>query len=68
MMASVDQNQNHKITIIFSLVAALGGIVALLTYWDKKKTSHLETDVLALNKQIKELELYRLQNSVIAGN
>jgi len=49
----------HKknLTIVLGVAAALGGVAALLTYIEMRKTSKLKNEVLMLDYEIKQLEL-----------
>jgi len=49
----------HK--VVFELVAALAAATSILIYYEKKSHRKLEEEVLALDKNIKQLQLSKLQ-------
>jgi hypothetical protein len=51
----------HK--VIFELVAALAAATSILIYYEKKSHRKLEEEVLALDKNIKLLQLNKLQTA-----
>lgn len=62
MASKYDIVQDSRIKLMLTLLAALGGITAFLIYIERKKHRKMESDVLALDKNIKELQLQRLKN------
>lgn len=60
---TVDQIQDRKITYIIGALAALGGLTAFLIYLDKQNTRKIQDEILVLDKNIKELQLQKLQKS-----
>lgn len=61
-MDLVDQKQARYISLIIGGIAALSGIVAVFAYLDNKKHQNIKSEILNLDKQIKELELYHKKN------
>lgn len=61
-MQDIDIVQGKQIRFILTALFALGGLSAFLVYLDNKKHSKLKTEVMNLEKQIKELELERMKN------
>jgi hypothetical protein len=66
MKSIIDIEQNHKITLLIGGLAALGGITAFLIYLENRQTRKTEAQILALDKEIKELQLndLRAKNSI----
>ena len=56
----------NKLTIFLSIAAAAGGVVAVFTYLQSRSKNALEKEVLALDKQIKQLDLLKKQQPVIS--
>lgn len=46
-----------KISMIIACVAALGGLVAVLGYFENKRDKELKREIMELDKNIKLLEL-----------
>ena len=65
-MQLIDVKQNHKITLIIGALAALGGVTAFLVYLENKNNRSIQNEILSLDKEIKELQLYRLKNNLPA--
>lgn len=63
-MTKVDFKQNHKIQLMFMGLTALSGIVAFFVYFDNKRDAKIKQEILELDKNIKELQLYKLQKTV----
>ena len=57
----IDIQQNHKITMIIGVLTALGGITAFLIYLENRQTRKTEAQLMALDKEIKELQLNDLR-------
>lgn len=53
----MNQTSINRLGIAFGLAGALAGIVAVFKYFDDKKQDVLKGEVLALDREIKELEL-----------
>ena len=64
-MNEIDIKQGEQIKILFTALFALGGLSAFLVYLDNKKHSKLKSEVMNLEKQIKQLELAKMQNNKI---
>jgi hypothetical protein len=58
-----DKGQDRVINILIASVSALGGIALMLGYLNQKKHLKLANEVQIIDKQIKELELKKLQNN-----
>ena len=61
-MQEIDSIQSKQIKFILTALFALGGLSAFLVYLDNKKHSKLKTEVMNLEKEIKQLELERMKN------
>ena len=61
-MNKVDLLQNNKINLAIALITGIGAITGVLLYIEKKKNSEIEKEILALDKNIKELQLRNLKN------
>ena len=61
-MNKVDILQNNKINLAIALITGIGAITGILLYIEKKKNSEIEKEILALDKDIKELQLRNLKN------
>jgi hypothetical protein len=61
-MDKVDILQNNKINLAIALITGIGAITGILLYIEKKKNSEIEKEILALDKDIKELQLRQLKN------
>ncbi len=48
---------HRRATVLIGAVAALGAIVSVLAYWDSRKHAKTKADLLALDKEIKTLEI-----------
>jgi hypothetical protein len=52
---------NHKqLTLILTGIMALGGLTALLAYLDARRDKEVKSELLRIEKQIKELQLEKL--------
>jgi Tfp pilus assembly protein PilN len=61
-MQPLDLLQKRQITWLVVGLTTLSGIVGLLIYLDQKKHNIVQQDILALDKEIKTLQLERLKN------
>lgn len=61
-MQPLDLIQKKQITWLVIGLTALSGIVGVLIYIDQKKHNTVQQDILALDKEIKLLQLERLRN------
>jgi|LakMenEpi13Oct10_1017325.scaffolds.fasta_scaffold66876_1 hypothetical protein len=61
-MQDIDIAQSKQIKFILTALFALGGLSAFLVYLDNKKHSKLKTEVMHLEKEIKQLELEQMKN------
>lgn len=59
---AIDLLQSKKISLLLSGLAILSAIVGVLVYLDQKKHNTVQKDILALDKEIKTLQLERLKN------
>ena len=62
MASGIDILQEKKITFLISALAAIGGLVALFAYLNQKKHNAVERELFELDKQIKTLQLLKMQN------
>jgi hypothetical protein len=58
-----DKGQDRIINILIASVSALGGIALMLGYFNQKRHLKLSSEILLIDKQIKELELKKLKNN-----
>lgn len=64
----MDLSHNQKIAFYFSLLAAAGGVVAVLAYLDNRKTKKVSDEIIFLDRQIKDLDLaYKKQRNANAN-
>jgi hypothetical protein len=61
-MQPLDLLQKRQITLLVVGLTALSGIVGVLIYLDQKKHNKVQKDILALDKEIKTLQLEKLRN------
>jgi Tfp pilus assembly protein PilN len=61
-MQPLDLLQKRQITLLVVGLTALSGIVGVLIYLDQKKHNIVQKDILALDKEIKTLQLEKLRN------
>lgn len=54
----------NKFALYATIIGAFGGIAAFLTYLQNRKGEKLKSDVLMLDKQIKQLELTSKKNQI----
>ena len=59
-LLSLDANQNKQIKILFGLVGALGALMAVKYYKNEKKNYKLKTEILTMDKKVKQLQLKKL--------
>ena len=59
---TVDILQERKITFLIGALTAVGGLVALFAYLNQKKHNAVERELFELDKQIKMLQLLKMQN------
>ena len=61
-MQPLDLLQKKQITWLVIGLTTLSGVVGVLIYLDQKKHNTVQQDILALDKEIKLLQLERLRN------
>lgn len=61
-MKNIDLIQNKRIGLIIGIITALGGITALLVYFEGKRHRKINEEVASLDKEIKQLQLLKLKN------
>ena len=61
-MQPLDLLQKRQITWLVVGLTTLSGIVGVLIYLDQKKHNRVQKDILALDKEIKTLQLEKLRN------
>jgi hypothetical protein len=59
---TIDRLQTRNINLLIGLVSALGGVALFMGYLHTKKHSKLQEEVLAIDKEIKRLELEEKRN------
>lgn len=52
-----DLVKDKRLRMFLAILAAGSGVVALVTFYQSRKTRKLREEVMALDKEIKELEL-----------
>lgn len=52
-----DLIKDKRIRVALAVLAAMSGIIAIVTYLETKKTRKLREEVMTLDKEIKALEL-----------
>ncbi len=57
--------KTHTLAVIATLLGALGGAAAFMTYLESKSERGLRVQVLGLDKQLKELELSKATNKTL---
>ena len=58
-----DKGQDRVINILISSISALGGVALMLGYLNQKRHLKLANEIQIIDKQIKELELKKLQKN-----
>jgi cell division protein FtsL len=59
--ATVDLIQEKQIRLLFYLVATLGATTTLVLYWQNRKNRKEKDDLLAMEKELKTLQLEKLK-------
>lgn len=59
----INKSQREKIALLFAAIAAVGGLTALLLYSTRKKNAKLQSEILQLDKEIKQLQLSSMKKS-----
>ena len=60
---STDKGQDRVINILIASISALGGVALMLGYLNQKRHLKLANEIQVIDKQIKELELKKLQKN-----
>jgi len=58
-----DKGQDRAINILIASISALGGVALMLGYFNQKRHLKLANEIQIIDKQIKELELKKLQKN-----
>lgn len=58
-----DKGQDRVINILIASISALGGVALMLGYLNQKRHLKLANEIQVIDKQIKELELKKLQKN-----
>jgi len=53
----MDASTHRSVSLAIASVAALGGIIAVIGYFDRKKHEELKGEIMELDKNIKLLDL-----------
>jgi hypothetical protein len=53
--------QQNKINVAVAIVSGLGALVGVAVYFEGKRTRQLQAEVLALDKEIKEIQLKQIK-------
>ena len=61
-MNTFDLLQEKKIGWLIGALALLGTVVAVIAYIDQKKHNQLQKEVIALDKELKSLQLEKIKN------
>ena len=59
-LLNLDAAQDKQIKILFGLVGALGALMAVKYYRNEKKNYKLKTEILTMDKKVKQLQLKKL--------
>ena len=59
-LLNLDATQDKQIKILFGLVGALGALMAVKYYRNEKKNYKLKTEILSMDKKVKQLQLKKL--------
>ena len=51
----------QKINVAVAIVSGLGALVGVAVYFEGKRTRQLQAEVLALDKEIKEIQLKQIK-------
>jgi hypothetical protein len=62
MATGVDLLQEKKIRFLIGALTAVGGLVALFAFLNQRKHNAVERELFQLDKQIKLLQLKKMQN------
>lgn len=60
-MNKIDFLQEKKIRLLFGLVAFLGGITTIFVYMQNRKAKKEQTEILALEKELRTLQIEKLK-------
>jgi hypothetical protein len=60
-MLDINVSQNKKITLLFSLIAATAGALAILTYLQKIKHDKENKEIAKIDLELKMLQLAELK-------
>jgi hypothetical protein len=60
-MLDINVSQNRKITLLFSLIAATAGALAILTYLQKIKHDKENKEIAKIDLELKMLQLAELK-------
>jgi hypothetical protein len=52
--------QQNKINVAVAIVSGIGALIGVAVYFENKKTRQLQAEVLALDKELKQIQLKQL--------
>jgi pyruvate/2-oxoglutarate dehydrogenase complex dihydrolipoamide acyltransferase (E2) component len=61
-MRNVDILQNNRINLAIALLTGVSAMVGVMVYLERKKHNQIQSEIFALEKRIKELQLHELKN------
>jgi len=61
-MNTFDLLQERKLRWVIGALALLGTVVAIIAYIDQKEHNELQKEVIALDKELKSLQLQKIKN------
>jgi hypothetical protein len=53
--------QQNKINVAVAIVSGIGALVGVAVYFEGKRSRQLQSEVLALDKEIKEIQLKQIK-------
>lgn len=60
---TIDEKQARQIGALVGLFSILTAVVTVAIYFEQKRHSNLKNEIMALDKNIKELQLQKLKNT-----
>lgn len=66
-MNKIDFLQEKKIRMLFGLVAFIGGVTTILIYMQNRKSKKEQDEILALEKELRTLQIEKLRKDKRSG-
>jgi cadmium resistance protein CadD (predicted permease) len=60
-MNKIDFLQEKKIRLLFGMVAFIGGVMTILVYMQNRKAKKEQDEILALEKELRTLQIEKLK-------